>query len=92
VTVRPGVSEHFLGSEFFRYDLTDRLGLLHCPVLLLTGNLDPIVTVDDAEELFAALPATERRFVRFPNAGHGLIGEHEAVLQHIHEFVLDQPG
>jgi proline iminopeptidase len=91
VTVRPEVSEHFLGGEFLRFDLSSRLDQIRCPVLVLNGERDPIVTVEDAEELAAALSAADVRFARFPNAGHGLVGEHEAVLEIVREFVLDQP-
>jgi pimeloyl-ACP methyl ester carboxylesterase len=59
-------------------------------VLLLTGELDPIVTIEDAEELAAALPRERLRFVRFEDAGHLLANEQpEAVLNLIREFVLD---
>jgi pimeloyl-ACP methyl ester carboxylesterase len=60
-------------------------------VLLLAGELDPGVPIEDAEELAAGLPADRLRFVRFPDAGHMLAAEHpEAVLSLVREFVLEE--
>jgi pimeloyl-ACP methyl ester carboxylesterase len=60
--------------------------------LLLAGELDPMVTIEDAEELAAALPPNRLRFVRFPDAGHMLANEQpQAVLKLIREFVLKEP-
>lgn len=89
ITRRPEVSEHFFRGEFLTFDLTRHLGQIQCPVLLLSGELDPAVTIEDAEELAAALPADRLRFERFPGAGDMLaIEEPQAVLQAILEFVL----
>ena len=89
VTRRDEVSEHFWRGELLRFDLTPRLERIDCPVLHLAGELDPIVTVEDSEELAAALPADHTRSVRFPNAGHLLAVEQpDAVLELIRDFVL----
>ena len=92
VTQRPEVSEHFFRGEILHFDLNERLGEIRCPVLLLAGELDPIVTIADAEELAAALPPDRLRVERFPDAGHQLaIEQPEAVLALIREFVLEEP-
>jgi proline iminopeptidase len=91
VMQRPDVAEHFFRGESLRFDLTERLPEIRCPVLLLAGELDPIVTIADAEELAAALPPDRLRFERFANAGHLLaIEQPEAVLALIREFVLEE--
>lgn len=91
VTQRPAVAEHFYGGEILRFDFTQHLNRIHCPVLLLAGELDPIVTIQDAEELAAALPPDRLRFVRFPDGGHQLAVEHsETVLALVREFVLEE--
>jgi pimeloyl-ACP methyl ester carboxylesterase len=60
--------------------------------MLLAGELDPMITIADAEDLAAALPAEQLRFHRFPDAGHMLALEQpEAVLSLIREFVLEGP-
>ena len=92
VTQRPEVGEHFWRGEIMTFDLTQRLGEIRSPVLLLAGELDPIATIDDAAELAAALPPDRLRFVRFPDAGHMLaIEQPEAVLNLIRDFVLEEP-
>jgi proline iminopeptidase len=90
VTRRPEVGEHFGRGELLTFDLRQQLDQIRCPVLLLAGELDPIVTIEDVEELAAALPRERLRFVRFADAGHLLANEQpEAVLNLIREFVLD---
>jgi proline-specific peptidase len=91
VTRNPLVSEHFRRSgEATGFDFTDRLGQLRCPTMLLAGELDPMITIKDAEDLAAALPPELLRFHRFPDAGHMVALEQpEAVLRLIREFVLD---
>jgi proline-specific peptidase len=87
-TRRPEVSEHFFRGELLEFDLTPHLDRIRCPVLQLAGELDPIVTIQDSEELAAALPVGRSRFVRFADAGHMLALEQpEAVLGLIREFV-----
>ena len=61
VTQRPDVAEHFFRGEILHFDLTERVREIVCPVLLLAGELDPIVTIADAEELAAALPRDDLR-------------------------------
>jgi proline iminopeptidase len=85
------VAEHFFRGELLHFDFTERLHEIRCPVLQLAGELDPIVTIQDAEELAAALPPDRLRFERFADAGHLLAVEHpEAVLALIREFVLEE--
>ncbi len=91
VTMRTEVAEHFTRGEELRFDFTERLGEIRCPVLLLAGELDPAVPIEDAEELAAGLPPDRLRFVRFADAGHMLAAEQpEAVLGLIREFVLEE--
>ena len=90
VKQNPEVAEHFFRSEILRFDLTPGLDRIRCPVLLLAGELDPMVTIADVEELAAGLPSERLRFERFAGAGHMLaIEEPEAVLSLIREFVLE---
>jgi proline iminopeptidase len=87
----PEVAEHFYRSEILRFDLTGHVSDIRCPVLLLSGQLDPIVTAADAEDLAAALPPERLRFERFPDAGHMLAVEKpDAVLELIRQFVLEE--
>jgi len=91
VTMRTEVAEHFARNEEQTFDFRARLGEIRCPVLLLAGELDPGVPIEDAEELAAGLPQDRLRFVRFADAGHMLAAEQpEAVLSLIREFVLEE--
>jgi proline-specific peptidase len=91
ITRRPDVSEHFIRGEILHFDFTDQVREIRCPVLLLAGELDPIVSITDAEELAAALPPDRLRFERFPEAGHLLaIEQPDAVRALVREFVLEQ--
>lgn len=88
----PAVTEHFRRSgEATGFDFRDQLGLLRCPVMLLAGELDPIITIEDSKDLAASLPADLTRFHAFPDAGHMLALERpEAVLALIREFVEEE--
>jgi pimeloyl-ACP methyl ester carboxylesterase len=91
VTMKPAVAEHFTRGEEQTFDFRERLGEIRCPVLLLAGELDPGVPIEDAEELAAGLPPNRLRFLRFADAGHMLAAEQpEAVLSLIREFVLEE--
>jgi proline-specific peptidase len=91
VTMRPEVAEHFGRGEEQRFDFTPRLSGIRCPVLLLAGELDPIVPIDVAEEFAAALPPEQLRFVRIANAGHMLAADQpEVVMGLMREFVLQE--
>lgn len=89
--MRTEVAEHFTRGEELRFDFTRRLGEIRCPVLLLAGELDPALPIQDAEELAAGLPADRLRFVRFADTGHMLAAEQpEAVLGLIRDLVLEE--
>jgi proline-specific peptidase len=86
---RDDVAEHFFRGEVLTFDLGPRLSRVTCPVLQLAGEADPIVTIEDSEDLAAALPP-HARFERFPNAGHMLaVEDPERVGRLVREFVLD---
>jgi len=91
MTMRAEVTEHFARNEEQTFDFRARLGKVRCPVLLLAGELDPGVPIEDAEELAAGLPQDRLRFIRFADAGHMLAAEQpEAVLGLVLEFALSE--
>jgi pimeloyl-ACP methyl ester carboxylesterase len=88
--MRTEVAEHFGRQEELQFDLRPKLGEIRCPVLLLAGELDPAVPIEDAEELAAALPQERLTFKRFADVGHMLAVEQpEAVLKLVRDFVLE---
>lgn len=88
VVLRDEVAEHFFRGELLEFDLGPSLQNIACPVLLLAGEEDPIVTIRDSEDLAAALPE-HARFERFPNAGHLLaVEDPDRVDKLVRAFVL----
>ena len=86
VVIRPEVGFHFFRGEGFTYDWFDELDRIRCPTLVLAGELDPVTTVADHEELAAAIPGS--RLEVLPNAGHGVFRDRPAeALSIIREFV-----
>jgi proline-specific peptidase len=82
------VAGHFRKSGEMRFDYRSRLSTIRCPVLLMAGALDPMVTIADARELAAGLPPTTTQFIEFPDAGHMLALERPAeVISHITGFI-----
>jgi proline iminopeptidase len=66
----PDVLFEFFAAELRRMDLRPGLALARSPVLVVHGAEDPIVAVDEAEELVAALPAGLGRLEVVASAGH----------------------
>ena len=44
VRLRPEVNFHFFGGELQTYNWFDDLNRIHCPTLILAGEVDPIAT------------------------------------------------
>ena len=87
MTLRPEVNFHFFGGELRSYDWFSDLGSIRCPTLILAGDLDPITTVADHEEMVAAIPGS--RLEVFHDAGHGVFRDKpDDALGVIRDFVL----
>ena len=74
---REDVGIHFWGDEIRRFDLSKEVARIRCPTLILSGELDPIVTVPDQEEQvrFAWLSQTRLPIdPRVPGRGSGIRG------------------
>jgi pimeloyl-ACP methyl ester carboxylesterase len=88
VTRNIEVAKHFRMSGEMRFDLRNRMGAIRCPVLVMAGVLDPMVTIEDARELAAALPEDRTTFLEFENAGHMLALEQpEQVVGAMIDFI-----
>ena len=55
---REDVGIHFWEDEIRRVDLVEEVARICCPTLILSSELDPIVTVQDQEELAKAIPGS----------------------------------
>lgn len=88
ITRRLEVAAHFRRSGEMRFDFRKQLQSIRCPVLIMAGLLDPMVTIDDARELAAALPSETTQILEFENAGHMLaLEEPEKVIAAITKFI-----
>ena len=64
------------------------LAQVHCPVLVMAGELDPVTPLVDAQEIAAAIPRPWGRLVTFAKAGHGAWrDEPAAAMAVLREFV-----
>lgn len=57
------------GNNGFRHNPVDYAAKVHCPALLLHGEVDPWVTLEEADSLFQNLGGP-KRFEVFPGLGH----------------------
>lgn len=81
------------GEEGRTFDLRSRLREVSCPTLLLVGRDDPITTIEDAQEIAAALPAGTCRFEVFEDCRHGVTRDApERAFPIIREFVSSVIG
>ncbi len=82
------VTVAFFRGEWRSFDLLASLSRVRCPTVVLSGDLDPINPVDDAEDLANALPANVARFKRFAGCGHPVYEDDEpACFAAIAEFL-----
>ena len=88
VVSRPGVTEHFLEREYLQHDYRARLADIRCPTLLLGGELDPIVPIEEIEDTARRIRPGLARVVRLPESGHGSAGVEDRVLELVRDFVL----
>ncbi len=86
VAPRPGVTEHILRHEYLQHDYRDRVAAIRCPTLLLGGELDPIVPIQEIEDMASRMQPGVARVVRFPDAGHG-VGGQPTVIDLVRDFV-----
>ncbi len=87
VQLRPEVATHFFRGEATTYDWFGELDRITAPTLILAGELDPITTLADHEDLAAAISGS--RLEVFPDAGHGVFRDKpQEALAVIREFIL----
>ena len=60
-----------IAGEQRTMDLRPGLARAQCPVLVMAGDADPVMPIEDAQEIAAALPPRWVTFERFAGVGHG---------------------
>lgn len=88
IAPHPGVTEHFLRHEYLKHDYRDRVAAIRCPTLLLGGELDPIVPIEEIEDMASRMRPGVAHVVRFPNGGHGMGGQ-PGVIDLVRDFVTE---
>ncbi len=64
-----GIQHRFNG---FNHNPIDYTKAVDCPTLIFSGDRDPLVSLDDVQELHGNLNS-QKKLVVFPNAGHQLL-------------------
>ena len=83
------VLTHFAVHEQPIYDVRADLARVACPVLLMSGEDDPVTPMAGAEEIAAHLPDSLVRFERFANCGHGVLRDSPDLGWAVLESFLD---
>lgn len=76
-------------NEHGAMDFRPSLHRITCPVLMMAGERDPVTPPRFSEEIAVGLASEQLTFRRFPECGHGVIGDcPEAALAEIRAFIL----
>jgi pimeloyl-ACP methyl ester carboxylesterase len=67
------LSDFFIAGENRTFDLLPDLRQIDCPTLVLAGDMDPLTTPADSEDIVSALPKGLAQYERFLGAGHGIV-------------------
>jgi pimeloyl-ACP methyl ester carboxylesterase len=80
---------NFVNGERKTMNLLPGLANAQCPVLVMAGEQDPVCPLEDAKDIFNALPVQWRQFASFANAGHGVWRDDEVgAMGVLRQFVL----
>jgi pimeloyl-ACP methyl ester carboxylesterase len=78
---------HWDSAESRSIDARHDAALVQCPVLVVTGEDDPVSPLASVQELADALPSDRLTFSVYPQAGHGVVRDAPRALQEILAFV-----
>jgi pimeloyl-ACP methyl ester carboxylesterase len=86
ILLRPEVMAHYFRGEMHTYNWFGDLDRIRCPTLILAGELDPVTTIADHEEMAAGIRGS--RLEIFQDAGHGVFRDKpDEALAVIRDFV-----
>jgi pimeloyl-ACP methyl ester carboxylesterase len=91
------VSLHYASQRASGFDPWTVTGAVRCPVLVLTGEDDPVCPLPVVEELVSRLPAETTRLVRLPGARHTIFRDRPdlafpAVRDFVFQITASQPA
>jgi proline-specific peptidase len=85
-----GVRFNGPGNEQGRMDFRTALAGVHCPVLVMGGEEDPMMPITFSEAIAHSLPQELVRFERFARCGHSLVADDpERALALIRDFIAE---
>jgi pimeloyl-ACP methyl ester carboxylesterase len=87
VVMNLDVMGHFFGGEAKTMDLRDGLAAARCPVLVLGGEVDPVMPPEVVQEVVNALPAHVVRFEELPGVSHLEVGGGQPAAAIVRAFV-----
>ena len=88
--MNPDLMTHFFDGEAKTMDLRAGLAAAVCPVLVLSGELDPIMPDEMVREMAAALPPDLTTFVQLPGLSHLQVSG-RAAARHVTDFIHSTP-
>ncbi len=68
----------FTSEERARFDPLPKLARCRAPALVLHGELDALISVQEAERTFSALGSPDKQLARVPGAGHNDVQSRDA--------------
>lgn len=87
---RDAVARHYNGGEAVTMNLLPELHHVRARTLIVSGTDDPITTIEDAEDIVAAMPEGLARLHRLEGARHGPVRERpQEALNAIRQFILE---
>jgi proline iminopeptidase len=87
IVMNVDVMSHFFPGEGQTMDLRAGLAAAQCPVLILAGDMDPVMPIVAAEEIVSSLPSGLVRFEVLPGKSHMQVGDHTCAPL-LREFIL----
>jgi len=85
---KPQVAEHFRRGELLKMNYLPALSNIKCPTLVIGGEDDPQIPIEDQVDIANAISPPLVQFCRVPNAGHFVFRDDPLVLDTIREFIL----
>jgi pimeloyl-ACP methyl ester carboxylesterase len=85
----PAAYIDWVRGEARTLDIREGLDGVRAPVLVLTGEDDPIMPLASVEETVAALPSDNARFVSYPLARHRLFVDEPSAFDDLRGFLLE---
>jgi len=85
----PAAYINWLRGEGATVDIREGLDRIRAPVLVLTGDDDPVMPLASVEETVAALPPRRARFIRYPGARHRVFFDAPEAFDELKRFLLE---